>query len=158
MALFVCSHTHARSLSLSHTHTHTLSLSCAIIHSLNYACIISISNFINLLFLKFFFSIGISFIMAEVVNILTTIVKYIVKNNFYLIDVTGNRTSWGVWNPKEINHECVIYIYVCMYVCIYICVCVCNLILLHFFLLFFLFSTFFLTILFSSLPSSFVSV
>jgi len=29
--------------------------------------------------------------------------KYIVDNNFYLIDVTGKPTKWGVWNPSELN-------------------------------------------------------
>ena len=59
---FICLFSHTRSLSLSLTHTHTHSLSCAIIHSLNYACIISISNSINLPFLKIFFSFNRAFL------------------------------------------------------------------------------------------------
>ena len=43
--------------------------------------------------------------LSEAVNSLTTIVKYIVKNGFYLIDVTGNHTQWGVWAPAQINFE-----------------------------------------------------
>merc|ERR1712137_258276 len=36
-------------------------------------------------------------------DILTNITHYIVENDFYLIDITGKPTTWGVWNPKEIN-------------------------------------------------------
>jgi hypothetical protein len=25
------------------------------------------------------------------------------ENNWYLIDVTGNRTKWGFWGPNELN-------------------------------------------------------
>eukprot|EP00048_Salpingoeca_helianthica_P016190 m.230913 g.230913 ORF g.230913 m.230913 type:complete len:790 (-) comp18190_c0_seq1:367-2736(-) len=37
-------------------------------------------------------------------TIVENIMSYIVKNNYYLIDVTGQHTLWGVWNPKEINY------------------------------------------------------
>ena len=38
-------------------------------------------------------------------QLVRNIVTYIVKNNFYLIDVTGLPTTWGVWNPAQINLE-----------------------------------------------------
>jgi hypothetical protein len=31
------------------------------------------------------------------------LVHYIVENDFYLIDVNGEHTQWGVWNPAFIN-------------------------------------------------------
>jgi hypothetical protein len=34
---------------------------------------------------------------------LENVVKYIVENGFYLIDVTGKPTRWGVWSPEYIN-------------------------------------------------------
>lgn len=43
---------------------------------------------------------------AEAVEMLTNITRYIVKNGFYLIDVTGNHTTWGVWAPAQLNLEC----------------------------------------------------
>jgi hypothetical protein len=42
------------------------------------------------------------------INLLATIVSYIVDNNYYLIDVTGKRTFWGVWNPDELNNQYVL--------------------------------------------------
>lgn len=40
----------------------------------------------------------------RVSTLIFNIVNYIQKNNWYLIDVTGNRTRWGVWNPAQINN------------------------------------------------------
>ena len=34
---------------------------------------------------------------------LESIVTYIVKNGFYLIDVTGKMTRWGIWSPEYVN-------------------------------------------------------
>lgn len=31
------------------------------------------------------------------------IVRNIQENDWYLVDVSGNRTTWGVWNPKQLN-------------------------------------------------------
>jgi hypothetical protein len=45
--------------------------------------------------------IGTSDLAAELA---VNIARYIVSNNFYLIDYTGVRTHWGFWNPQEINH------------------------------------------------------
>jgi hypothetical protein len=36
-------------------------------------------------------------------RLLTNCMAYVVKNNFYLVDVTGQRTTWGVWNPSFLN-------------------------------------------------------
>jgi hypothetical protein len=36
---------------------------------------------------------------------MTTIMNYIVKNNFYLLDLDGKPTTWGVWNPAYINEK-----------------------------------------------------
>lgn len=38
-------------------------------------------------------------------GLMEDIVSYIVENGFYLIDITGNHTQWGVWAPKFLNHE-----------------------------------------------------
>eukprot|EP01104_Vermistella_antarctica_P001095 TRINITY_DN11154_c0_g1_i1.p1 TRINITY_DN11154_c0_g1~~TRINITY_DN11154_c0_g1_i1.p1 ORF type:complete len:881 (+),score=128.69 TRINITY_DN11154_c0_g1_i1:2-2644(+) len=40
---------------------------------------------------------------ARVYALIYDITYYIVSNNFYLIDVTGKRTQWGVWNPTYLN-------------------------------------------------------
>ena len=39
----------------------------------------------------------------QALDLISNIVYYIVSNDFYLIDVTGLPTSWGVWNPAQIN-------------------------------------------------------
>lgn len=36
-------------------------------------------------------------------KLLLDAVTYIITNDYYLMDVTGQRTSWGVWNPSFIN-------------------------------------------------------
>lgn len=36
-------------------------------------------------------------------ELFNNIVTYIVKNGFYLIDITGKPTSWGVWAPEKLN-------------------------------------------------------
>ena len=41
----------------------------------------------------------------QALQLIENIVYYIVSNNFYLIDVTGLPTTWGVWNPAQINHD-----------------------------------------------------
>jgi hypothetical protein len=35
--------------------------------------------------------------------LVTDSVAYIVKNDFFLVDVTGRPTTWGVWNPQVLN-------------------------------------------------------
>ncbi len=40
---------------------------------------------------------------AEAAQLIHNIVTYIISNNFYLIDVTGLPTTWGVWNPTQLN-------------------------------------------------------
>eukprot|EP00050_Salpingoeca_kvevrii_P011097 m.12660 g.12660 ORF g.12660 m.12660 type:complete len:765 (-) comp3253_c0_seq1:54-2348(-) len=40
---------------------------------------------------------------SEALQLLDEITTYIVKNGFYLIDVTGNHTTWGVWSPECLN-------------------------------------------------------
>lgn len=36
-------------------------------------------------------------------SLITNCLTYIVQNDLYLMDVTGQRTTWGVWNPTFIN-------------------------------------------------------
>ncbi|EDQ88047.1 uncharacterized protein MONBRDRAFT_33081 [Monosiga brevicollis MX1] len=36
---------------------------------------------------------------------LLDIINHIVDNNFFLVDVTGLPTRWGIWNPQYINHN-----------------------------------------------------
>ncbi|EDQ89373.1 uncharacterized protein MONBRDRAFT_37087 [Monosiga brevicollis MX1] len=38
-------------------------------------------------------------------DILLDIINYINNNDYYLIDVTGLPTRWGIWNPLYINHN-----------------------------------------------------
>ncbi|MEO6289613.1 MAG: hypothetical protein ABIO76_06815 [Ginsengibacter sp.] len=33
------------------------------------------------------------------------IVDYLIANNFNFIDVDGTKTHWGVWSPKNLNHD-----------------------------------------------------
>eukprot|EP00762_Andalucia_godoyi_P005662 ANDGO_06469.mRNA.1 hypothetical protein len=40
----------------------------------------------------------------EAADILVQIAGYIVSNKFYLVDVTGKPTKWGVWDPALINN------------------------------------------------------
>ena len=40
--------------------------------------------------------------IAEVVH---RIMTYIVDNDFLLIDVDGQHTTWGVWSPQMLNNE-----------------------------------------------------
>jgi hypothetical protein len=39
----------------------------------------------------------------RVLKLISSIVKYIVSNDYYLIDADGKRTTWGVWNPIYLN-------------------------------------------------------
>jgi hypothetical protein len=36
---------------------------------------------------------------------LRTLTDYLLKNNYQLIDVDGQRTRWGVWNPEALNGD-----------------------------------------------------
>ena len=40
---------------------------------------------------------------ARALKCLDNLIGYIVKNNFYIIDVDGEPTMWGKWNPKYVN-------------------------------------------------------
>jgi len=40
---------------------------------------------------------------TEAVGLFSDIVHYIVSNHFYLIDVTGRHTTWGIWAPELLN-------------------------------------------------------
>jgi len=33
------------------------------------------------------------------------IVEHILDNNFYLVDIDGKPTTWGVWNPEKLNKD-----------------------------------------------------
>jgi hypothetical protein len=39
------------------------------------------------------------------VRLVEDITWYIVSNDYYLIDITMKPTTWGIWNPKEINND-----------------------------------------------------
>lgn len=41
--------------------------------------------------------------VADATELIHNIVTYIIENNFFLIDVTGTQTRWGVWNPVFLN-------------------------------------------------------
>ena len=43
--------------------------------------------------------------VARARQLLVDIVTYIVRNHYFLIDVTGNHTRWGVWSPEYINGQ-----------------------------------------------------
>ena len=38
-----------------------------------------------------------------------SMVDYIHDHDYYLLDVTGNHTKWGVWNPNQLNHDATWY-------------------------------------------------
>ena len=41
---------------------------------------------------------------GQVANtLIKNILTYIVENNFYLIDINGKPTQWGIWNPEQLN-------------------------------------------------------
>lgn len=37
------------------------------------------------------------------ISMLVNTSNYIMENNFQLINVDGNRTHWGFWNPENLN-------------------------------------------------------
>lgn len=43
--------------------------------------------------------------ISRVVWVLDGITSYIVKNDYYYIDVTGQPTKWGRWNPIDLNEN-----------------------------------------------------
>lgn len=40
---------------------------------------------------------------ARAANLVVGIARYILDNDLYLIDVTGQPTTWGFWNPERLN-------------------------------------------------------
>lgn len=40
---------------------------------------------------------------SRVINAIDYLTSYIVENNLYYIDITGNPTKWGRWNPADLN-------------------------------------------------------
>lgn len=42
---------------------------------------------------------------ARVVHAIDRLTSYIVKNDLYYVDVTGEPTKWGRWNPKDLNDD-----------------------------------------------------
>lgn len=40
---------------------------------------------------------------ARAYRLIDNIINYIIDNGYYLIDVTGKRTTWGVWAPEYLN-------------------------------------------------------
>jgi hypothetical protein len=52
-------------------------------------------------------------ISARAKNIVLNIVSYIMENNWTLIDVTGKRTTWGFWDPADLNYNPVHYRHAC---------------------------------------------
>eukprot|EP01060_Flectonema_neradi_P015554 TRINITY_DN22196_c0_g1_i1.p1 TRINITY_DN22196_c0_g1~~TRINITY_DN22196_c0_g1_i1.p1 ORF type:complete len:800 (+),score=121.61 TRINITY_DN22196_c0_g1_i1:67-2400(+) len=45
----------------------------------------------------------------RVTRMLIGTTSYIMNNNWYLIDVTGRPTTWGIWNPSQLNHNATHY-------------------------------------------------
>lgn len=41
----------------------------------------------------------------DVAALVSRITDHIIDNDYYLIDADGQRTRWGVWNPREINDD-----------------------------------------------------
>ena len=39
------------------------------------------------------------------ISMLVNTTNYIIKNNFYFINVDGTRTHWGFWNPENLNDD-----------------------------------------------------
>ena len=42
---------------------------------------------------------------SRVVNAIDRLTSYIVENDLYYIDVTGEPTKWGRWNPRDLNDD-----------------------------------------------------
>ena len=40
-----------------------------------------------------------------VLNLMTSLIDYIVENDYQLIDYTGKRTTWGFWDPYSLNQD-----------------------------------------------------
>lgn len=43
--------------------------------------------------------------VSRVINTIDRLTNYIVKNNYYYIDITGEPTKWGRWNPIDLNEN-----------------------------------------------------
>lgn len=41
----------------------------------------------------------------DVAALVSRITDHIIDHDYYLVDLDGKRTYWGVWNPKEINDD-----------------------------------------------------
>lgn len=37
------------------------------------------------------------------IGLLVNTTDYIIKNNYYLVDIDGKHTKWGFWGPNELN-------------------------------------------------------
>lgn len=42
---------------------------------------------------------------AEIRKVVSRMMDHIIKNDWYLIDVDGKPTRWGVWNPRQLNEN-----------------------------------------------------
>jgi hypothetical protein len=42
---------------------------------------------------------------ARVANHVGAIMDHLMRNDFYLVDVDGKPTKWGVWSPQSLNHD-----------------------------------------------------
>jgi len=47
--------------------------------------------------------IDITDLREKAIRLIDTLMSYVVKNNFYLIDWNGEPTLWGKWNPDYVN-------------------------------------------------------
>ena len=41
----------------------------------------------------------------RIANHVSAIMDHLMRNDFYLVDVDGQATKWGVWSPKSLNHD-----------------------------------------------------
>jgi hypothetical protein len=42
---------------------------------------------------------------AMAIEMLRSTTDYIMKNDYYLINVDGRPTRWGIWNPSDLNNN-----------------------------------------------------
>ncbi len=42
---------------------------------------------------------------ARVSGLVARIMDHIIENGFYLVDIDGEPTTWGVWAPEKLNHD-----------------------------------------------------
>ncbi len=41
----------------------------------------------------------------RIANHVSAIMDHLIRNDFYLVDIDGKPTKWGVWSPQSLNHD-----------------------------------------------------